>query len=92
VGGGQSEIKAAETRGIEADDECRGTKENCGGATEEMGSRESEEERLNDNAATAGVWRKAWEVVRDHLLLLCLRVLHYSMIRASLLYARIAVF
>jgi len=89
VGSGQGGIKAVKA---EAHDECRGAKENCGCATEKMGSRESEEERLNDNAATAGVRRKAREVIRDHLLLLCLRVLHYSMILASLLYARIAVF
>ena|SRR5438128_1662291 len=49
VGGGQSEIKAAETRGIEAHDECRGTEENSGGATEEIGVAESEAERLSDN-------------------------------------------
>jgi hypothetical protein len=45
-------------RDREAHDESRGAKENCGGAPEQMGSGENEEERLNDNAAT--------KVIPDH--------------------------
>ena len=59
MGGGQREINAVKARGIKAHDECHGTETNRGGATEEMGSRESEEERLNDNTATAGVLAKS---------------------------------
>jgi hypothetical protein len=46
VGSSESEVEAVKARDREAYDECRGAKENCGCATEEMGSGESEEGRL----------------------------------------------
>ena len=49
MGSGQSEIEAVEARDREAHDESRGAKENCGWATEEMGTGEGEESQLNDN-------------------------------------------
>ena len=52
MGGDQNEVEAVEAGQREAYDESLGTKENCGCAAEKMGSGESEEGRLNDNAAT----------------------------------------
>jgi len=53
VGGSQGEIEAAKAREIEAHDECRGAKENGGGAAEKMGSGEGEENRLTSNDKAA---------------------------------------
>jgi len=46
VGGSQGEIKAVKAGRCEAHDECRSTEENWGGATEEMGFGEGEDDWL----------------------------------------------
>jgi hypothetical protein len=66
VGSGESGIEATETRRIEAQDKCCGTEENSGGATEKMGSGESEEGQLtsNDKAALTTETGR-WSPIRD---------------------------
>jgi hypothetical protein len=49
VGSGQGEIKTVKADNIEAHHECRSPEENCGCATKEMGSGESEESQLTSN-------------------------------------------
>jgi hypothetical protein len=49
VGSGESGIEATESRSIEAQDECGGTKENSGDATKEMGAAQGEESQLTDH-------------------------------------------
>jgi hypothetical protein len=51
VGSGQNPIEVFEACDQEAYNERRGTKENCGCATKEIGAAEGEEGRLNDDAA-----------------------------------------
>jgi hypothetical protein len=66
VGSVESGIEATETRSIEAQDECRRTEENSGGATEKMGSAEGEEDGLtsNDKAALTTETGR-WSPIRD---------------------------
>jgi len=57
MGCGQSEIEACEAGQRETYHESRGTHENCGCATEEMGAGEGEEDRLNDDVGTVSFRR-----------------------------------
>jgi hypothetical protein len=62
VGSRESEVEAIKARDREAHDECRGAKENCGCAAEEMGSGEGAQ-RLTRQQNADEERSEAWEII-----------------------------